>query len=233
MGIEAIRACPGSLGYRQRFEILERFIVVVRKTAVIAAIAAVGITGLAACSSSSTQTSSTPTVSASVPPVAGTATEVSFAQSMIPHHEQAVEMADMALNPKYEASPEVQQLAEQIKSAQGPEIEQMTQWLQQWGAPTTSPGGHMHGMDHDMGGMTMSGMMSPKQMKELRASRGTQFDQLWLSMMIEHHQGAIDMAQQVEASSTNPQVQELANQIIAAQQEEIATMQELLAAGGQ
>ena len=142
-------------------------------------------------------------------------------------------MADLALNPKYGASPEVQQLAQQIKAAQGPEIEQMTQWLQQWGAPTASPGMHMPGMDHEMGGMVMSGMMSPKQMKELRASRGTQFDQLWLSMMIEHHQGAIDMAQQVEASSSNPQVQELANQIIAAQQAEIATMQELLAAGGQ
>lgn len=205
-----------------------------RKIAGIALAAVLAIAGLSACSSSSsTEVDTMPSASVSVPPVAGTQTEVAFAQSMIPHHEQAVEMADLALNPKYEASPQVQQLATQIQQAQGPEIDQMTQWLQQWGAPTAAADHNMPGMDHDMGGMVMSGMMSPKQMAKLRQSRGQKFDELWLSMMIEHHQGAIEMAQQVEAGSSNPQVQALAEQIIAAQQAEIATMQELLAGGGQ
>ena len=134
----------------------------------------------------------------------------------------------------------MKQLAEQIKAAQDPEIQQMTGWLQGWGAPTAMPGASsasgMQGMDHsghDMGGMSIAGMMTDEQMQALREASGQEFDDMWLQMMIEHHQGAIAMAEQVKGSSGDPEVTTLADQIIAAQQQEIATMQESLASGGQ
>lgn len=184
------------------------------------------IVGLAGCSSATENAA--PTQSVSAAPTAS-ATEIAFAQSMIPHHEQAIEMADLALSPQAQASPEVQQLAQQIKDAQDPEIAQMTGWLQSWGAPTTMPGGDHSG--HDMGHMAMSGMMSAKQMKQLESASGEQFDTLWLEMMIEHHTGAIEMAGQVQSASTNPEVTALAEQIISAQEQEIAQMEQMLAAG--
>lgn len=165
----------------------------------------------------------------------GSPTDIAFAQSMIPHHQQAIEMADLALDPAAGASEQVKQLAEQIKGAQDPEIQQMTQWLQAWGAPTAMPGatdgGGTAGMDHsghDMGGMTMSGMMTAEQMQQLEQARGADFDQMWLTMMIAHHQGAISMAQQAQASNSS-QVTTLTDAIITGQQQEIATMQQLLA----
>ena len=152
--------------------------------------------------------------------------DVTFAQLMIPHHEQAIEMADLAL--KYAKSTEVRQLATQIQSAQGPEIEQMTQWLQDWGARTAMPSsdGDMGGMD--MGGMESDGMMTEGEMESLAASRGSEFDRMWLRMMIAHHEGAIAMAQQVLGTTNTDAVAALAEDIIQAQQTEIETMQELL-----
>jgi uncharacterized protein (DUF305 family) len=154
---------------------------------------------------------------------------------MIPHHQQAVEMADLALAPQSGASPEVTQLAAQIKAAQDPEIAQMSTWLQQWGAPTSMPGAsaaaQMPGMDHsghDMGGMSVSGMMTTEQMDQLAATSGEQFDGVWLAMMVEHHQGAIAMAEQAKTSSDSPDVTALTQQIITAQQTEISTMRDLL-----
>jgi len=163
----------------------------------------------------------------------GAAGDVAFAQLMIPHHRQAVEMADLAL--KYGSSTQVEQLATQIKAAQDPEIEQMTQWLQSWGAPLVMPGSDasgMPGMDHsgmDMGGMTASGMMSRQDMATLADARGADFDRMWLQMMIAHHQGAVSMAQQVLDTTSDPQVTALANAVVKGQQAEIDTMQQLLA----
>lgn len=154
---------------------------------------------------------------------------------MIPHHQQAVEMADLALAPGSGASPEVKKLAAQIKAAQDPEIAQMSTWLQQWGAPTSMPGAssaaQMPGMDHsghDMGGMSVSGMMTTEQMDQLAATSAEQFDDVWLAMMVEHHQGAIAMAEQAKTSSDSPDVTALTQQIITAQQTEISTMRDLL-----
>jgi uncharacterized protein (DUF305 family) len=153
---------------------------------------------------------------------------------MIPHHEQAVEMADLALSADSGASEQVRQLAEQIKAAQDPEIEQMTEWLQAWGAPSAMPGAsdgdELQGMDHrghDMGGMTVAGMMTAEQMAQLQAASGTRFDEMWLTMMIAHHQGAVAMAEQA-ASSSNPDVTTLAEAVIATQQQEISQMQTML-----
>jgi uncharacterized protein (DUF305 family) len=162
---------------------------------------------------------------------AGAATDIAFAQLMIPHHQQAVEMADMALSKA--SSSEVKGLAKQIKAAQDPEIAQMRAWLSAWGAPEQMPSASAGSMDHsgmDMGGMTGAGMMSAANMQKLQAATGAAFDRMWLQMMIAHHQGAITMANQVLDSSKNDQVKKLAQAIVSGQNDEISTMQKLLAA---
>lgn len=183
---------------------------------------------LAACGSTtatSSDASAPAGTSAAVQAVAeGSDADISFAQLMIPHHQQAVEMADLAL--ARETSPEVKALAEQIKAAQDPEIQMMSGWLQAWGAPMEM--GDDHG-SHDMGGMTMSGMMTGEDMRALADATGADFDRMWLQMMIAHHQGAISMAEQVKAESSNPDVTTLADAVIAGQTTEIDTMQQLLA----
>lgn len=202
------------------------------RTVTVAGLATILSLGLGACSGTA---SSKETAQSTVDAVAvtGTASEIAFAQSMIPHHQQAIEMADMALSPQAGASPEVRDLAVAIESAQGPEIEQMTTWLQVWGAPTAMPGADddMAGMDHsghDMGGITMSGMVSNEDMAKLRAANGAEFDAMWLEMMIAHHEGAITMAEQVRAESSNVEVTTLADAVISGQTAEITTMQQLL-----
>lgn len=141
--------------------------------------------------------------------------DVEFAQMMIPHHEQAVEMADLALA-NDTASPEVKALAGQIKAAQDPEIETMKGWLGQWGASEGS------------GQMDHGGMMSDDQMSSLMGISGTEFNQMWLTMMIEHHEGAIEMAQDVLATTSNPEVEQLATAVVQGQEKEITTMKEML-----
>jgi uncharacterized protein (DUF305 family) len=194
-------------------------------------IAAALAVGLSACSVDSSDDGA-PAASDGATTTAA-ASDVAFAQAMIPHHQQAVAMADMALDPASGASTQVQDLAAQIKAAQDPEIQQMTMMLEGWDQPTAMPGAtspeDMEGMDHDMGGMTMSGMMSEEDMAALAGMTGAAFDQEWLQMMTEHHQGAIDMAEQAAAATLDPQVAAMADDIITAQQAEIATMQQLMA----
>jgi uncharacterized protein (DUF305 family) len=167
-----------------------------------------------------------PSPSFSVSP--GSEADITFAQLMIPHHEQAVEMADMAL--EQASTPEVRQLAQEIKGAQDPEIKLMRSWLKAWGAPEEMEG--MDGMDHggmDMGGQSAGGMMSDEDMSGLMEAQGVEFDRMWLEMMIEHHEGAIEMAKAVKEQSQNPEVLALADAIISAQEAEIAVMEQLLA----
>ncbi len=159
--------------------------------------------------------------SSSAEAVDANSADVMFAQMMIPHHEQAIEMSDTLLA-KSDIDPEVTALAEQIKAAQQPEIEQMEEWLDAWGAD-------MPGMD-DMDGMHHGdGMMSEDDMEALEAATGTEAARLFLEQMIEHHEGAIDMAQDEVDDGQNADAVALANDIIASQTEEIATMRELLA----
>ena len=198
---------------------------------------AAGITvaaALAGCASDSTATTSTPPTSSADATAAGSTTgseaDIAFAQLMIPHHQQAIEMADLAA--ANATSPEVKALATQIKAAQDPEIQTMTQWLTTWGAPTMMATPSNGGTDHggmDMGGMTEAGMMSAEDMTALANATGADFDTMWLQMMIAHHQGAIAMAQQVAETTTNPDVKAMADAIIAGQTTEITTMQNLLA----
>ncbi len=157
------------------------------------------------------------------PADAARAGDVAFAQGMIPHHEQAVEMADMALE-KSSASATVRRLATQIKAAQDPEIATMRALLTAWGAPAAPTAGGDHGTGHGGHG----GMMSAQDMTALAKADGAAFDRMWLTMMIEHHEGAVTMSEQVLTTTRDPQVSTLARDIISAQQAEIATMRALL-----
>lgn len=149
--------------------------------------------------------------------------DVSFAQQMIPHHAQAVDMANLAEGRS--ANPEVLQLADDISRAQGPEIETMTVWLEEWDADV--PSTDMSEMDHSSMG-SMDGMMSEDDMSALEGAEGPEFDRLFLDMMIEHHEGAIEMAQSEQDDGQNSDAVELAGDIEETQGVEIATMQELL-----
>jgi uncharacterized protein (DUF305 family) len=141
-----------------------------------------------------------------------------FATMMIPHHRQAVEMADMALMKAKSAK--VKQLATAIKAAQDPEIKQMSGLLRGWGKPVPSPG-----MSHSMPG---SGMMTEQEMADLGKASGAAIDRMWVQMMIKHHQGAVAMAKTEQASGQSSQAIALAKKIETAQNAEIATMHKLL-----
>lgn len=157
-------------------------------------------------------------------------TDVAFAQGMIPHHQQAIEMTDM-LMAKEGIDPRVVSLANQIKGDQGPEIQQLQGWLDDWGLSTTtmSPGSGMPGMpDHDMGDTSGSGMMSEQDMAALRDAQGVEASRLFLTQMIEHHKGAIAMSQTEVDSGQFPAAIDLARKISASQQQEIDAMQQLL-----
>ncbi|GAT71000.1 copper resistance protein [Planomonospora sphaerica] len=145
--------------------------------------------------------------------------DVTFAQNMIPHHQQAVEMAEMAESRA--SDPEVKELAAKIKSAQDPEITTLTTWLAQWGKPVTPEAGH--------GGHDMSGMMDEEDMNKLMAAKGTGFDRMFCETMIDHHEGAIEMAKTEQAQGANPDAKEMAKTIETAQQAEIEQMNEILA----
>jgi len=133
---------------------------------------------------------------------------------MIPHHQQAVEMSTLAETRA--SSAEVKKLAAQIKAEQAPEIAQMTKWLTDSNSPTS--------MGHDMG---MNGMLDDDQMRALEAASGAEFDRLYLQGMIEHHKGAIQMAQMV-INSSNAEAKVLGTAIVDSQSKQIQYMESLL-----
>lgn len=140
--------------------------------------------------------------------------DIMFAQMMIPHHQQAVDMGTLAETRAL--SPEVKKLAAEIKAEQAPEINQMEAWLEDAKAS--------HDMGHDMG---MGGMLSETEMTALKNAKGAEFDRLYLEGMIEHHKGAIHMAQMI-VDSNNSEVTELGQAIIESQTKQIAYMESLL-----
>jgi len=158
--------------------------------------------------------------------------DVEFATDMVQHHAQALQMVDLTLGRKL--TPEVAGLADQVRATQGPEIETMTDWLTAWDQPvpeTSRDHAHAHGgaeadVDEDM-----PGMMSPEEMAELEKASGRAFQDQWLEMMVEHHEGAIEMAQDEQAEGANADAVALAKEIESAQQSEISTMEDLLAGG--
>jgi uncharacterized protein (DUF305 family) len=146
-----------------------------------------------------------------------------FARQMIPHHQQAVMMARLA--DTNDAGPEVRALATRIAKAQRPEIETMRGWLEDWG----SDNGHDMGDMGDMGSSDMPGMMSSTDMSALQRARGDAFDRLFLTQMIEHHRGAIEMAKTEQSRGKSKAAIKLAGSIEKAQTTEIAEMEQLLA----
>ncbi|MGK8465879.1 DUF305 domain-containing protein [Nocardia cyriacigeorgica] len=197
---------------------------ITRTRLLIAAVAAAALT-VAGCSDDSTTATET-TTSAAATTSASTRTDfneadVTFLQMMYPHHAQAVDMAKMV--PSRTQNPQLLALAAAVEAAQAPEMQQITTLLESFGKPAPSAdehGGH--------GGHAMPGMMTPEQMTALENATGPEFDRQWMQMMIEHHIGAIDMANTVLAEGVNPDTKALATSIVAAQQTEIDQMKQML-----
>lgn len=161
--------------------------------------------------------------------------DVDFASDMIQHHAQALEMVDLTLG--RDLSPETAALTEEIRAAQAPEIERMADWLEDWGQPvpaTSRDHANAHADEHggsDGAAMDadMPGMMSAEEMSALESAPDAEFEDLWLQMMVEHHQGAVEMAETEVDEGKHAKAVALAEDIVAAQEQEIATMQDLLA----
>ena len=136
-------------------------------------------------------------------------------------------MADLAAQRASNA--QVKSLAAAIKAAQDPEIQTMSGWLAQWGQPVPSDtdGHDMSDMSHG-DGATMEGMMTDEEMQQLASASGAAFDRLWLELMIKHHEGAVAMATTATTTGKSAEAKALAQEIIAAQQAEIAQMKQLL-----
>lgn len=218
------------------------------RISVITAAAAASV-ALAGCGGNTTPTSTVPgtsaaatTASTAAPSTAHNQADITFAQDMIQHHQQAVAMAKMVAN--HGASTQVTDLAGRIEAAQQPEIDHMNGFLRAWNAPAPQSTGSsmnpthdmpgMSGMDHSQdnsgpGGMSsMSGMMSGGHMQQLGQANGPAFDKMFLQMMIVHHQGAVTMSQTELANGQNPDAKALAHRIIDAQQREITEMRTML-----
>ncbi|MBT1003900.1 DUF305 domain-containing protein [Paenarthrobacter sp. DKR-5] len=145
------------------------------------------------------------------------AADTMFAQMMIPHHAQAITMSDTLLK-KQGVDARVTALARKIKAAQSPEIETMTGWLTTWGEPASMSG------DQSMGGT-----MSADDMHQLDAATGAKASRLFLTQMIQHHQGAISMAKDELSQGANKDALNLAQSIASSQQAQITQMKALLA----
>ena len=168
--------------------------------------------------------------------------DVTFASDMVQHHAQALAMVDLTV--ERDLDPEVQQVVEAIRAAQAPEIETMSDWLTQWGEPVPATvNDHVNADGHgnhdeddpDAGdeagddlGMDMPGMMSDEQMADLAAAPDVEFQDLFLSMMVEHHEGAVEMARVEQDEGRFEAAVELAEQIETGQLAEIDTMRGLL-----
>ena len=161
--------------------------------------------------------------------------DVAFATDMIQHHAQALSMVDLTVDRTLD--PEVQQLAEAIRAAQGPEIETMSDWLQEWNqeVPETmrdhSNAGHdMEGMGDSMDGLDsdMPGMMSGDDFDELENAPDSEFQTMWLEMMVEHHEGAVEMAQDQQDNGEYKPAVDLAGNVVDTQTAEIEKMKSLL-----
>ncbi len=169
--------------------------------------------------------SGSPTAGSSADSQAHNDADVSFATDMIPHHAQALLMVDMTEG--RQPSADFAALTEQIRAAQTPEIEEMTGWLEDWGEPVPDSTGRMTGGMGSMGGMG-SGMMSRDDLDRLEGASRPAFEQMWLRMMIAHHEGAVAMSRTEVADGEYGPAVALARSIIESQNAEIATMREML-----
>lgn len=144
--------------------------------------------------------------------------DVSYARMMIEHHTQALELTELA--PERAESTKVEKLAERIAAAQGPEIAAMRSWLKTYGKEDGQGDTHDHA--------SMPGMATEAQIDKLRAAKGKAFDQLFLTLMITHHEGAITMAADVKGQGNNIRIEEMADDVVAQQTAEISRMRDML-----
>lgn len=172
---------------------------------------------LTGCAAGAADTSGAGSASASPATSTANDADILFAQMMIPHHEQAVQMSENLLA-KTGGTAEVRALATAITAAQQPEIDRFRSWLDGWGADEG-----MGGMDHGT-----DGMMSDDDMSMLEDASGADADRLFLEQMIVHHQGAIAMAQTEVTEGGHPDAVALAEQIASSQTAEITLMRDLL-----
>lgn len=172
---------------------------------------------------SSAPSSASASASASASQGQHNAADVAFAKGMIPHHRQAVEMADLA--PGRARSAEVQKLAADIKKAQDPEIRTLSGWLTSWGEDVPAEGAMDHST-HDMSGM--GGMMTAEEMTGLENASGKAFDTAFTELMIKHHEGAVEMARTEQADGAHGPARKMAVEIIDSQSAEIEQMNALL-----
>ncbi|MGW1635325.1 DUF305 domain-containing protein [Streptomyces lavendulae] len=212
----------------------------VRRTSAVAAAVAAALV-LAACGTDSAKgsaagapthdghaagspASATPSAPSPAAPGQGgnNAADTAFAQGMIPHHRQAVEMAGLAATRA--GSPEVKALAEEIRKAQDPEIKTLSGWLTAWGQQVPAA-------DSGHGGHAMSGMMTGGEMDELTKASGAEFDRAFLRMMVKHHEGAVAMARTEQSTGAYGPAKDMAAAIIGSQSAEITRMNALLGKG--
>ncbi|GAA1476769.1 DUF305 domain-containing protein [Nocardioides aestuarii] len=156
--------------------------------------------------------------------------DVDFATDMIIHHSQALTMVDLAA-PRPGLSPKLMALLEEIRNAQTQEAELMTDWLEDWGQPVPNNPRSHGGMDHDEAedmASDMPGMMSDDEMGMLEDADGDAFEEMWLEMMVEHHEGAIEMAEAEADDGEFHDTVELAEQIATTQAAEVEQMEKLL-----
>ncbi|MER5213872.1 DUF305 domain-containing protein [Streptomyces sp. NPDC002838] len=151
--------------------------------------------------------------------------DISFAKEMIQHHRQAVTMADLADGRA--SSQEVKDLAAKIKGAQDPEIKTMSGWLTSWGEEVPEDMSDMGHGGHDMSS-SMPGMMSGEDMDKLDKASGADFDKMFLEMMVDHHEGAVEMAKTEKADGKYGPAAKLADDVITAQTAEIEQMNKML-----
>ncbi|OII40416.1 hypothetical protein BIV02_06825 [Curtobacterium sp. MMLR14_014] len=193
----------------------------ITRTLAAAAALTIGLT-LAGCSTNNAGSSDSSSSSSSAAS-AHNDQDVMFAQQMLPHHKQAVEMSDMLLAKGSDVDADVVTLAKQIKAEQGPEITSLTSWLKQWGEPTEMSS--MSGMDHS----SMSGMMSDSDMDALDSASPADAGKLFLQQMVEHHTSAVDMAGTEVDKGKNTDAVAMAKSIVSSQTEQINQMKDMLA----
>jgi uncharacterized protein (DUF305 family) len=185
---------------------------------------------LTSCSGSDEHTGTHPTeesVSTAQPP-GFNADDHTFATTMIPHHEQAIELAAMV--PEHSTDPELIALAAKISAEQEPEIKALRVFLVQW--DENPEDNASHGDDGDHGGHgAMTGMVDEATMAKLQSLQGAEFETLWLQSMIGHHEGAVEMAKAEVANGQNEDIKRMAQTMIDAQQAEITEMNQMLEGG--
>lgn len=156
--------------------------------------------------------------------------DAAFATDMIQHHAQALQMVDLTMGQHLD--PAAEDLADDIRAAQAPEIETMAGWLQDWDEPvpeTVRDHANAHGDGSDVEMRSdMPGMMSTQDLRSLEDAERGEFQTMWLELMVEHHRGAIEMAEHEIENGEHRQVVALAEGIARSQDTELISMQNLL-----